>query len=183
MAHDTIFEKRLETPSRRIPLQWMIALPLLALVIGGFWIYLARTPLVPRTATGEAAYVPPEGLQRAGAKDFDWYSQFLRIEDVKGSIVFNFAGDRVVMISGFFNNLGERGVEAAEIKITFFDPQEKIIKERVAAPLRPETGLKLPLKSLEKRTFSVRFENMPVDLQVGKLEVVLTGLKLAPRTR
>ena len=165
---------------RTIPLQWIIALPLLAIAIGGFSWYILTTPLLPKTQ-GEQPYFPPEGLLRAGNPEFDRYQDFFRIDSVKGTIVFNFANDRAIMIAGVFENRGEKYVEAAEIKLTFLDPEGKLIKERIAAPLRPETGMKMPMKGLERRSWSVRFENMPVDLKVGDLTVVLTGLKFASK--
>jgi hypothetical protein len=180
MADNTLFEKTLKPAKRSLPLVWMITVPLLVVVGAVFWWYLSTTPPPPKTP-GESVYVPPDGLKKAGDKDFDWYQEFVKILDVKGQIVINFAGDRVIVINGLFENRGERAVEAAEVKITFYDPEQKIIRERVIAPLRMETGMKMPLKSLETRNWSVRFENMPINLQVGKLEVVLTGLKLAPR--
>jgi hypothetical protein len=166
--------------ARRIPLQWLIAIPLLVVVIGGFSWYILTTPPVPKVQ-GEQPYTPPEGLLRAGNAEFDRYLDFFRIDSVKGTIQFNFANDRAIMVSGMFENRGEKYVEAAEIKLTFLDPEGKLIKERVAAPLRPETGMRMPMKGLERRNWSVRFENMPVDLKVGDLTVVLTGLKFAAK--
>jgi hypothetical protein len=166
--------------ARKLPLQWLIALPLLAIAIGGFSWYILTTPRMPKVQ-GEQPYIPPEGLLRAGNPEFDRYQDFFRIDSVKGTIVFNFANDRAIMVAGMFENRGEKYVEAAEIKLTFLDPEGKLIKERIAAPLRSETGMRMPMKGLERRNWSVRFENMPVDLKVGDLTVVLTGLKFAAK--
>jgi hypothetical protein len=166
--------------SRRIPLQWLIAIPLLAIAIGGFSWYILTTPPQPKVQ-GEQPYIPPDGLLRAGNSEFDRYQDFFRIDSVKGKILFNFANDRAIMVSGMFENRGEKYVDAAEIKLTFLDPEGKLIKERIAAPLRPETGMRMPMKGLERRNWSVRFDNMPVDLKVGDLTVVLTGLKFAAK--
>jgi hypothetical protein len=162
-------------------LHWLIAIPLLLIAVGGFTWYILITPTTPKVP-GEQPYIAPEGLLRAGNPDYDRYVDFFRIDSVKGTIVFNFANARAVMISGMFENRGEKYVEAAEIKLTFFDPEGKLIKERIAAPLRPEIGLKLPMKGLERRNWAVRFDNMPVDLKVGDLSVVLNGLKFAKKS-
>ena len=169
------------TGRKRLPLQWMIALPLLLIVVVAFSWYILTTPPPPKVQ-GEQPYIPPEGLMRAGNPEFDRYQDFFRIDSVKGKIIFNFANDRAIMVTGMFENRGEKYVEAAEVKLTFLDPEGKLIKERVAAPLRPEIGLKVPMKGLERRSWGVRFDNMPVDLKVGDLTVVLTGLKFAKKS-
>ena len=166
---------------RRLPLQWMIALPLLLIAVVAFSWYILTTPPPPKVQ-GEQPYIPPEGLLHAGNPEFDRYQDFFRIDSVKGKIIFNFANDRAIMVTGMFENRGEKYVEAAEVKLTFLDPEGKLIKERVAAPLRPEIGLKVPMKGLERRSWGVRFDNMPVDLKVGDLTVVLTGLKFAKKS-
>lgn len=181
MQTGTLFRGPSEEDKRRLPLQWLIIIPLLVVAAAGGWWYLSRHPPIA-TKPGETPYVPPERVIRAGHPDFDWYGKYFRIMDTNAKIIFNFAGDRNIVVFGVFDNRGERAVEAAEIKITFFDPDGQVIRERIAAPLRPETGLKRPLDSLTRRQFSVRFSNMPMNLQVGRLEVVLTGIAFAPRS-
>lgn len=182
MAQSILADKpTIKEEKRRIPLQWLISLPLLLIAGAGFFLYLYLAP-APAGPT-EQVYEPPPGLLHEGHPDFEWYRDYFRIQDVKGVVVFNFAGDRSVVINGLFDNRGERDVEAAEIRISFYDPQGELIRQRTASPLRPETGLKRPLNSLERRTFSVRFDDLPVNLQVGNLEVVLTGIRLAPKAQ
>ena len=185
MPQETPFQHTVASTSRpgdarKIPLQWLIAIPLLVMAIGGFSWYILTTPPRPKVL-GEQPYTPPEGLLRAGNAEFERYQDFFRIDSVKGTIVFNFANDRAIIVSGMFENRGEKYVDAAEIKLTFLDPEGKLIKERIAAPLRSETGMRMPMKGLERRNWGVRFENMPVDLKVGDLTVVLTGLKFAAK--
>jgi len=180
MESEAIFDKRLPVKKRSFPVILVILIVVLILASVGIWYYLQITPARPIVALGEELYEETPGLLRRGNPEFDNYWPYFRISSVKAKLAINFAGDRMVFVHGLLENLGEREVDAAEIKITFFDPQGKILRERICAPLRPETGLKKPIGSLQSRDFSVRFENWPEKMEVGQLEVLLTGMRLVP---
>ncbi len=183
MESENIFDKRLPQKRKAFPVLWVVLIILFLISSAGIWYYLQVTPARPIVALGEEIYEETPGLLRRGNPEFDEYWQYFRISDVKAKLAINFAGDRMVFVHGLLENMGEREVDAAEIKITFFDPQGKILRERISAPLRPETGLKKPIGSLQSRDFSVRFENWPEKMEVGQLEVLLTGMRLVPRKK
>jgi hypothetical protein len=180
MESQNTTEKQTPPPKRGLPILWVIFAIAAILALIGVWYYVRTTPARPIVALGEEIYEEPAGLVRHGSPDFDGYWQVFRITNVKAKLSINFAGDRMVYVYGLFENRGELPVDAAEVKITFFDPQGKIIKERICAPLRPDTGLKKPISSLQSRDFNVRFENWPENVQVGQLEVLLTGIHVLP---
>jgi hypothetical protein len=181
MESENIFDKRFPEKKKTFPVLWLILAVLFVIASAGIWYYLQITPAKPIVALGEELYEETPDLLRRGTPDFDEYWQYFRITNVQAKLAINFAGDRMVFVHGLLENMGEREVDAAEIKITFFDPQGKVLRERICAPLRPETGLKKPISSLQSRDFSVRFENWPEKMEVGQLEVLLTGMRLVPR--
>lgn len=174
-------EKQAPQRKKDFPVLWIIFAVAAILAGIGVWYYVSTTPARPIVALGEEIYEEPAGLVRRGDPDFEGYWQVFRITNVKAKLSINFAGDRMVYVYGLFENRGEKPVDAAEVKITFYDPEGKIIKERISAPLRPETGLKKPIGSLQSRDFNVRFENWPENVQVGQLEVLLTGIHVLPK--
>jgi hypothetical protein len=117
------------------------------------------------------------GIVRAGNPDFEYYKNYVRIQNVKAELGVNFAQSRIAIISGIIANEGDRKLEAVELHIALYDVYDKLSKERDATPLRPGVGINRPMDPLEKRGFTVWIEPIEHFWNPKRLEIELTGLK------
>ena len=87
------------------------------------------------------------------------------------------AKSRIAIVSGIITNEGDRKLEALELHIALFDVYNKLSKERISTPLRPDVGVKRPMEPLEKREFTVWIEPIEQLWNPKRLEIELSGLK------
>ena len=145
-------------------------------VAAGVVVLYARFFQAGPQATGSATG-PVPGILRPAEPNFEYYRKYIRISDVRASLGINFAKSRIAIVSGFITNEGDRKLEALELRIALYDVYNKLSKERISTPLRPDAGLKRPLEPLEKRDFTVWIENIEQLWNPKRLEIEISGLK------
>jgi len=144
-------------------------------VAAGVVVLYARFQAGPQSAGSATGPVP--GIFRPAEPGFEYYKKYIRISDGKASLGINFAKSRIAIVSGFITNEGDRKLEALELRIALYDVYNKLSKERISTPLRPDAGLKRPMAPLEKRDFTVWIENIEQFWNPKRLEIEISGLK------
>jgi hypothetical protein len=158
------------------PLRLFIALGMLAVLMGGIFIYV-RYQHKARPNTGVAGVVVP-GLLRPGNTNFEYYKKKIRIENIKAELGISFNNARIAMISGIIVNDGDRKLDALELHITLYDAWGKVSKERTAFALRPGAGIVgKPMEPLEKRAFTIGVESVEYYWNPKQITYEITGLK------
>ena len=145
----------------------ILVLASLALV---FYARHQKAEQAPGTTSGPVV-IP--GLLRPGNSDFAYYKNKIRIENVRASLGITFSKARIALISYMVVNDGDRKLEGLELRFTLFDVYNKLSKERVTTPVRPDR----PMEPLETRLFSVGIEAVEQLWDPRHLEVEITGLK------
>ncbi len=158
------------------PFTLLTALGILAVLIGGVFLYIHYQSNVQKGAGGTPVLV--SGLLRPGDTNFDYYKTKIRIENVKASLGISFNNARIAMISGTLVNDGDRKLEAVELHITLYDVWDKVSKERTAFALRPGAGYSSkPMEPLEKRSFAIGVESVEYYWNPKQISYEITGLK------
>ncbi len=153
-----------------------IALLISALLIAALLAYYFYSKAHP-LQDGIRVSVP--GMLHEGDAEFDNYRSFVKILHAKAELAVNFRGDRIAVVSGSVLNQGEKRLDAVELKISLFDNEGKVLREETRTPLRPDIGLKQPLSSLEKRSFIIWMESIPLIWDPSKVNIELTGSRFA----
>lgn len=158
------------------PITFAIALGVLAVLLGGIFLYIHYQRGTQPRAGGSAVVVP--GVLRQGDTNFEYYKTRIRIENVKASLGISFNNARIAMISGIVVNDGDRRLEALELHITLYDVWGKVSKERTAFALRPGAGYSgKPMEPLERRPFSIGVEAVEYYWNPKQVSYEITGLR------
>jgi hypothetical protein len=158
------------------PITFLIAIGVLAVLLGGILLY-TRFQQSAQPRPGTSAVIVP-GLLRPGDTNFEYYKTRIRIENVKATLGISFNNARIAMISGIIVNDGDRRLEALEMHMTLFDVWGKVSKERTAFALRPGAGYSSkPMEPLEKRPFSIGVEAVEYYWDPKQVSYEITGLK------
>lgn len=113
-----------------------------------------------------------------GDAQYDWYRKYLELKNPNMQMGLNYAGNRIVMISGLIENGGERTIDVVEIKVTFFNYEEKI-DEFVRAPIRPSPYTP-PIPPLSERGFDFYVEkDIPEGWGGSHSEMEIHGFRFA----
>ncbi len=159
------------------PITLFIALGVLAILLGGIFIYIHYQGSLQKHAGSASAVVVPD-LLKPGNTNFEYYKTRVRIENVKASLGISFNNARIAMISGIIVNDGDRKLEALELHITLYDVWGKVSKERTAFALRPGAGYSgKPMEPLEKRPFAIGVESVEYYWNPKQISYEITGLK------
>lgn len=117
------------------------------------------------------------GIIRSDDSRFGWYSEYVTLKDPQIQMGLNYAGNRVVMLSGVIENAGERTLDVVELKVAFFNYEEPVW-ETLRTPVRP--GPYTPeIPPLTSRAFSFYIEKIPVDWKSSHAEMSLNGFRFA----
>ncbi len=158
------------------PVTFIITLGVLAVLLGGIFLY-SRYQRGMQSRAGASAIVVP-GLIRSGNSNFEYYKSRIRIENAKASLAISFNNARIALISGIIVNDGDRRLEALELRITLYDVWGKVSKERTAFALRPGAGYSgKPMEPLEQRPFSIGVEAVEYYWDPKQISYEITGLK------
>jgi hypothetical protein len=158
------------------PVTMGIALGILAVVLGGGYLYIHYQGRAQQR-TGAVSVVVP-GLLGPGNSNFEYYKTRIRIENLKASLGVSFNNARIAMISGIIVNDGDRKLEALQLHITLYDVFGKVSKERTAFALRPGAGYSgKPMEPLEKRPFAIGVESVEYYWDPKQITFEITGLK------
>ncbi len=159
------------------PITLIIALAVLAILLGGIFIYIHYQHNLQKNAGSASAVVVPD-LLKPGNTNFEYYKTRIRIENVKASLGISFNNARIAMISGIIVNDGDRKLEALQLHITLYDVWGKVSKERTAFALRPGAGYSgKPMEPLEKRPFAIGVESVEYYWNPKQISYEITGLK------
>ena len=159
------------------PTTLIIALGVLAILLGGIFIYIHYQRNLQKNA-GSASAVVVSDLLKPGNTNFEYYKTRIRIENVKASLGISFNNARIAMISGIIVNDGDRKLEALQLHITLYDVWGKVSKERTAFALRPGAGYSgKPMEPLEKRPFAIGVESVEYYWNPKQISYEITGLK------
>lgn len=143
------------------------------LAVVGSIVYLAeRGASVPEV---------PEGILRDGSPDFDWYSKYVELTDTRVQMGESFAGKPIAIFSGIIENNGERALDVIELKMAFYNYDE-LLWETLRIPIRPG-GRTPPIKTFERRGFTIYIENLSEDWHATTAEVSINGFRFAERRR
>ncbi|MGO9273038.1 MAG: FxLYD domain-containing protein [Terriglobia bacterium] len=140
------------TEDRSTPILIVIAVALLAAIIGGL-------ALLRRDVSRSAATTPPpmRGDEKA-------YLTQISTADPRMSAAENFLGGTVTYLNAQVTNNGTRPVRRLTLKLEFHDTLEQVVLRETAHPITPRTP---PLKPGETRAFQVAFEHMPMEWNQG----------------
>jgi hypothetical protein len=153
-----------------------IAAGILAILLGGVYLYVQYQGSLQRQAGAASVVVP--GLLRPGNTNFEYYKTRIRIENVKATLGISYSSARIAMISGTIVNDGDRKLEALELHIILYDKWGKVSKERTAFALRPGAGYSgRPMEPLEKRPFTIGVESVEYYWDPKQISYEITGLK------
>lgn len=121
--------------------------------------------------------VPDElvGVLHEGDSDFAWYSDYITIRDPAIQMGLNFAGNRIVMLSGVIENSGERTIDVVELNVKFFN-YETLIWETTRTPIRPGPYTP-PISPVAERAFTFYIEKIPEDWMSSHAEMNLSGFR------
>lgn len=115
------------------------------------------------------------GVLHQGDPDYDWYRKYVELTNPKVQMGLNFAGNRMVILSGIVENGGERSLDVVELKVAFFN-YEKLISEMTRTPIRPGRYTP-PIPPLSKRAFTFYVEKIPKNWGASHAEMSIAGLR------
>ncbi|GAB4111957.1 MAG: hypothetical protein Kow001_13680 [Acidobacteriota bacterium] len=127
---------------------------------------------------GRSGAAPPEelsGVLRAGDPNFEWYSKYVELVSPKIEMGLNFAGNRILILSGVIRNQGEKVLDVVEIKVVFFN-YENPVQETVRVPIRPGPYTP-PIPPLSDRAFSFYIEKLPEGWLASHAEMSIHGFR------
>ena len=162
-----MFEQPEKRPSLLLKIMPIAALILIAVV--ALLIYDSRRP---RAESEELT-----GVIRAGDPMFDWYENYLRLEEdtLRIELGQNFAGQRMVMFSGVIDNGGERTVDVVEVKLVLFNYEEPVW-EATRRPVQPGPYTP-PIPPLGRRSFTLYLGEFPDEWHAGNAEMSINGFR------
>jgi hypothetical protein len=162
-----MFEQPEKQPNLLLKILPIAALVLVAVV--ALLIYVSRRP---QAETAELT-----GIVRAGDPMFDWYENYLRLEEDSLNIQLgqNFAGQRMVMFSGIIENGGERTVDVVEVKLVLFNYEDPVW-ETTRTPIRPGPYTR-PIPPLERRSFTLYLGEIPQEWHASNAEMSIHGFR------
>lgn len=150
---------------------WKI-LPIVAvvfLIVLGFVVYLSE----PEAKTNEEI----AGIVRSGDSNFDYYEKYVRFkENPKLKMTRNFAGKRMILLSGVIENRGDRVLDVVEIKLVLFNADVPV-HETTRLPVQPDKRHTPPVQPLEERSFTLYVENIPENWNAGNAEAMINGFR------
>ena len=112
------------------------------------------------------------GVFRSGDPNYEWYREYVDLQNPKVQMGKNLAGNRVVMFSAVIENSGEKMLDVVEIELSFFNYEERVW-ETVRTPIRPErSNYTPPIESLEE---------IPRDWFASHAEMELHGFRFVAR--
>jgi len=119
------------------------------------------------------------GIVRSGNTEFEWYTDYLKLKDPKIQMGLNFAGNRILMISGMVENNGERSIDVVEVKVTLFNYEEPVADE-IRIPVKPGP-YSPPIAPLTNRAINFFVETMPEDWKSSHAEIEIVGFRFLGR--
>jgi hypothetical protein len=115
------------------------------------------------------------GVLRKGDGLFESYSKHVELVSPRIEMGLNFAGNRIVILSGTVKNLGERTLDVIEVKAVFFN-YEVPVEEIVRVPIQP--GPYTPaIGPLTDRTFVFYVEKIPEGWLASHAEMSIHGFR------
>jgi hypothetical protein len=148
---------------------------IVVMIVAVFFAVRHQKESQPQAEKAAPVYVP--GMAHPGDPNFEYYKQYVRIENARASLGLTFSKARIAMISGIIANEGDRKLEAVELKVTLYDVYGKPDKEVIRYPIRPGLSPNRPMEPLEKRTFTIAIESVEQLWNPNKVQVEMTGLK------
>lgn len=115
------------------------------------------------------------GVLHEGDPDYDWYRKYVELRNPKIEMGRNFAGNRIVMLSGIIENNGEKTLDVVEIKLVFFNYNEPV-HEMIRVPIRPGPYTP-PVEPLTERGFTLYVEEIPQAWQASHAEMSIHGFR------
>jgi hypothetical protein len=149
---------------------WWKFLPLAVALCAGIAalvVYLGRSGTAPAEELA--------GVLRAGDPMFEWYSKYVELVSPKIEMGLNFAGNRILILSGVIRNQGEKVLDVVEIKVVFFN-YENPVQEMVRVPIRPGPYTP-PITPLSDRAFSFYIEKLPEGWLASHAEMSIHGFR------
>ncbi|MBI2822735.1 MAG: hypothetical protein HYX74_10970 [Acidobacteria bacterium] len=143
-----------------------------ALLLGGALWFWARMPY-PGSQEGDV-----EGLLRPGEAEFEEYRPHVTLEIQKSTLARNFAGNRMVMVSGTIHNGSDRLLEAVQLEISLRSA-DKLVAQQTRLVVSP--GRTKPVAPQTDFPFTAWIEQVPDDW-FGSADVQINGLKFSART-
>ncbi len=149
-----------------------------------FWQIIVIATILFVAATGLVLFFLQQGVQEeapltgilhTGDPDYDWYGKYMELENPQIKMGKNFAGNRFVIFSAIIENNGERTVDVVEVELSFFNYNE-LISSVIRTPLRPGTYTP-PIRTFEKRVFTVYVEEIPPNWLAQTAEIAIHGLR------
>lgn len=124
---------------------------------------------------------PLTDVLHAGDPDYEWYSQYVSLENSSIKMAGSFSGKRMVIFTGVINNQGEKTLDAVEVNLILIN-RDQPIHEVVKAPIRPGPYTP-PIQPLESRAFTVYLEDFPDNWMTSRAEMQLHGFRFLEETR
>jgi hypothetical protein len=115
------------------------------------------------------------GILRKGDPLFDAYAGNVHLLAPKIEMGLNFAGNRIVILSGTVSNMGDRTLDVLEVKAAFYN-FETPVEEIVRVPIRPGPYTP-PIQPLSERAFVFYVEKIPVGWGASEAELSIHGFR------
>ncbi len=160
----------------RSPNFWKIILVSVVLFVSliGFLLFLLQQ------GTQEAA--PLSGIFHGGDPYFEWYDKYIELTNPQVKMSSSFSGNRLVLISGVIENNGENTLDVVEVELTLYNYIEPIAKI-TRTPIRPGPGSRTPpLRTFEKRGFTLFVEEIPEGWLAQHAEIAIHGFRFLEDT-
>ena len=148
----------------------LVALGTAAVAGAGLWFWSRIEP--PKT--GE---LTADNLLRPGNPEFEKYRALVGLEVRKSTLSRNFAGMRVVMVSGSLHNRADQWLEAVQLQITLRSGGQPVLQQTRMA-VAPGSRTK-PLAPQSDSLFTVWIEQIPPDWSGSAPDVEISGLKFS----
>ena len=118
---------------------------------------------------------PLTGILHAGDPDYDWYGKYMDLESPQVQMSKSLSGNRLVIFSAIIENNGERAVDVVEVELSFFNYDTRI-SSVIRTPLKPGTYT-LPIRTFEKRGFTLYVEDLPPNWLAQSAEIAILGFR------
>ena len=148
----------------------LVALGATAVAGAGLWFWGRTVP----AKTGE---LTADDLLRPGNPEFEKYGTLVGVEVQKSTMSRNFAGTRVVMVSGSLHNRTDRWLEAVQLQITLRSGGQPAAQQTRMA-VAPGSRTK-PVAPQSDSLFTVWIEQIPPGWSGSAPDVEISGLKFS----
>lgn len=171
-----MFDQIKDQESSSTPLLWKI-LPVALLIFGTIAAIIFYVTQESPSDEGKSPADEITGILTEGDPQFERYRQNVELIEQNIQMGLNFAGNRIVMVSGVIENRGERELDVVRVKLTFFNYEEPI-HEIIRTPVQPGPYIS-SVSPLGQTPFDFYVEEIPEGWLASTAEMTIHGFRFA----